>query len=384
VVLTHMKKHQGTSERSRLWAEAVSSILSADPPDRLSVGEQALRHVAWQPFGQAVEPHVEHQRLFEGARDVPAKPGGGPKRNYQYQLKAYNVFSEAKWSCQWCGVRVIAGTTLRELSRWFPRSVPYHRNAVPELTHPEIRYRWPSIDHDVPGSSGQVAWEDLDNLLCACWACNLCKGARSGAELGINRIKVAANPWDGLASAGSELKAGLKSSWYFSQWPIPPLEELPRTRTVRDTSPSAEDCFNQHPILSPLTSLLEQFAERWGLSIKDKTTKTREYGLCGWGLLWVYRPKAPYHHISGGEKVVWNFNTAAFEGHLLDARQAFRRAAGREVQLEPETLARDLLDRWADYEPVLRMLTAAAKATWIGEVRLRPAEQRCTVPGVAR
>jgi HNH endonuclease len=83
--------------------------------------------------------------------------------------------------------------------RGFPNDFPYHPNWKGGLTHPAVIARSAVIDHIEPGSL-EGDWLDEENLVAACWPCNVRKGDLTLEQLGWELAPPTTVPWDGLTT----------------------------------------------------------------------------------------------------------------------------------------------------------------------------------------
>ena len=109
------------------------------------------------------------------------------------------VFRHDRYSCRYCGSRVVPPPILRAASLLWPELLPYNPNWRTDVTHPIFAARTASIDHIHPRSRGGA--EDVDNFVTACWPCNTQKADQSLERLGWKLLEITTEDWDGLVNS---------------------------------------------------------------------------------------------------------------------------------------------------------------------------------------
>lgn len=119
-----------------------------------------------------------------------------PKRAAIPPALALSVFTRDQWHCRYCGQRVVLPAVLRLISKTYPQQFPYHPHGKLDSTHP-VYSSSASVDHLHPYS---VDGNNLapENLITACWVCNLRKSNLSLDQLGWTLLPVERSEWKGL------------------------------------------------------------------------------------------------------------------------------------------------------------------------------------------
>lgn len=154
------------------------------------------------------------------------------------QLK---IWVRDNWTCRYCGEPVFFLPTLNLLDKLSPNHGYNHPHSKTGSVLSLFQWRWASVDHVVPVTKGGT--NDEENLVTACWRCNLNWNNKSVAQgkpqpnkLNENAIKVS---WDGLSSLYPKLckkkddwcrliEAGVESSITYDDY----LEGLKNLRKV--------------------------------------------------------------------------------------------------------------------------------------------------------
>lgn len=120
-----------------------------------------------------------------------------PQRSDPSETVIASIFRRDRFHCRYCGCRVIPTQIMRLVSHFFPEAFPYHPNWKAGQTHPAIASRSPTLDHVVAWTAG--GRNNPENLVCACWICNLVKGSLSLEQLGWRLLPISDDDdWDGL------------------------------------------------------------------------------------------------------------------------------------------------------------------------------------------
>ena len=124
----------------------------------------------------------------------------------------FSVFCRDHWHCRYCLEAVFFNPTLELLEQLSPGHGYYHPHSKADARLALFRQRFASADHIVP-----VSYEGptiAENLVTACWECNLDKSARDPINFEIQDVPVslASLRWDGLASVYPKLP-GAKAAW---------------------------------------------------------------------------------------------------------------------------------------------------------------------------
>lgn len=129
------------------------------------------------------------------------------------------VFVRDKFSCRYCGGRLILTAIMELVSVVFPDAFPFHPNWKGGHTHPAVLSRSAVVDHIEPGSVGGD-WLAENNLVTACWPCNSRKSDISLARLGWELRPIPPASWDGLTSHYRSLweSAGHPKPRYHQSW----------------------------------------------------------------------------------------------------------------------------------------------------------------------
>ena len=123
-----------------------------------------------------------------------------------------SVFCRDHWLCRYCLEPVFFNPTLKLLQDLSPGHGYYHPHSKTGERLTLFQRRFASADHVVPVADGGQNIEE--NLVTACWECNLGKGNRDPNEFEICDVPDthASVGWDGLATIYPKLP-GAKSNW---------------------------------------------------------------------------------------------------------------------------------------------------------------------------
>lgn len=125
------------------------------------------------------------------AFEFPKTP---PKATASFEL-LLSVFTRDNFSCRYCGTRTIFPGTMILLSKLLPNEFPCGPNWAWFDTHPAVRLYTATLDHVYPLVRGGS--HHADNLVTACWKCNLSKGSYLLEELGWSLREPSEAPFDG-------------------------------------------------------------------------------------------------------------------------------------------------------------------------------------------
>lgn len=110
------------------------------------------------------------------------------------------VLRRDHFTCRYCGTRTVPTPVLRAASDLWPEAIPYNPNWRTDSTHPLFVDRAATFDHLRPHSQGGTDIT-LDNLVTACWSCNLQKSGFSLERLGWTLKPIdETSTWDGLTA----------------------------------------------------------------------------------------------------------------------------------------------------------------------------------------
>jgi len=107
-----------------------------------------------------------------------------------------SVMQRDGFACRYCERRTVPPVVLRVFAVLFPTEFPYHPNWRRDSTHVAFWQIASSVDHLVAGTEGGL-WTDPDNLVNACWTCNIRKSNLSLDDLGWS-LRPLRSGWDGL------------------------------------------------------------------------------------------------------------------------------------------------------------------------------------------
>jgi 5-methylcytosine-specific restriction endonuclease McrA len=110
------------------------------------------------------------------------------------------VLRRDHFSCRYCGGRTIPTPMLRAASLVWPLELPFNVNWRTDATHPIYVAYSASIDHVQPHAHGGSS-DEIENLVTACWPCNIQKGEFSLDRLGWSLLPPPEREWDGLVSS---------------------------------------------------------------------------------------------------------------------------------------------------------------------------------------
>ena len=128
------------------------------------------------------------------------------------KLLQFSVFFRDHWHCRYCLEAVFFNPTLQLLENLSPGHGYYHPHSKTDARLALFRRRFASADHVVPVLDGGPTV--AENLVTACWECNLDKRARDPDDFEILDVpdSLASLRWDGLASIYPELPEA-KAAW---------------------------------------------------------------------------------------------------------------------------------------------------------------------------
>lgn len=111
---------------------------------------------------------------------------------------AARIYRRDRFTCRYCHAKTIPTPIMRAVSLLFPVEFRYHRNWKVGETHPAVNSRSATVEHVRPHAHGGP--NEPENLVTACWGCNLRKGDRQLSELGWELLEVAETGWLGLTN----------------------------------------------------------------------------------------------------------------------------------------------------------------------------------------
>jgi hypothetical protein len=132
----------------------------------------------------------------ELARQLAVELSPAPRRQPISPTVAAQVMRRDRFTCLYCGTRIVPPSVLRVASLVWPELLPYNVNWKTDATHPIYVSHAGTIDHVRPYSHGGS--DAMSNLAAACWACNLQKSEFSLERLGWELRQPIASGWDGL------------------------------------------------------------------------------------------------------------------------------------------------------------------------------------------
>ncbi|HHE40755.1 MAG TPA: hypothetical protein ENL10_04560 [Candidatus Cloacimonetes bacterium] len=124
-----------------------------------------------------------------------------PKRKSIPRKIQLAVWFRDNWTCKYCGTPVIFSPTLKLLNELSPNHGYYHQHGkATEMLH-WFQWKWASVDHIEPFSSGGS--DLIENFTTACWECNLNMNdtpvSKKLKPIRTNENSEMVN-WDGLSS----------------------------------------------------------------------------------------------------------------------------------------------------------------------------------------
>ena len=124
------------------------------------------------------------------------------------------VWKRDGWTCRYCSSPVFFAPTLKLLEGKSPGHGYWHSNGKTGKMLGLFQMGWASVDHIIPVAKGGN--DDLDNLVTACWKCNLNykdKSVGEGkSEPTADNKKVKDVNWDGFSSLYPKLSEE-KDEW---------------------------------------------------------------------------------------------------------------------------------------------------------------------------
>lgn len=123
-----------------------------------------------------------------------------------------SVFYRDHWHCRYCLQPVFFSPTLKLLDGMSPGHSYYHRHGKTGAMLPLFQWRFASADHVDPVAAGGENTEE--NLVTACWRCNLKKRDNPSNSRILKEIpdSLAELRWDGFASIYPTLP-GASPAW---------------------------------------------------------------------------------------------------------------------------------------------------------------------------
>ena len=130
-------------------------------------------------------------------------------------LTRARVYVRDGFTCRYCGQRTVLAEVLELLARIYPDELPFVSHNYPAgRTHPAFAELIASVDHLEPRASGGT--DEIDNLVTACWPCNIAKSEFSVQFLGWAVLDPEPGDWHGLTEHYPEL-------WHLAGEPNPGL-----------------------------------------------------------------------------------------------------------------------------------------------------------------
>lgn len=122
------------------------------------------------------------------------------------------VFVRDRWTCRYCGVEVIFSPALKALENLSPSHGYYDQHGSQKSMAKFLLDRCACVDHIQPVTLGGT--NDINNLVCACWKCNLAKSDAEPSEW-IKKLDThgptPTDGWDGMYSLLEKLEP--KNEW---------------------------------------------------------------------------------------------------------------------------------------------------------------------------
>jgi len=116
------------------------------------------------------------------------------------------VWYRDAWHCRYCLEPVFFSPALKVLEELGPGHSYYHGNGKTGAMIPLFQWTWASVDHVLAVTLGGS--NDPENLVTACWRCNLTKGGKSSSDFSPVRpipSEQKALNWDGFAAVYAAL-----------------------------------------------------------------------------------------------------------------------------------------------------------------------------------
>jgi len=132
------------------------------------------------------------------AREWPLEHPQSTVRKPLSRAEQLSVFYRDRFTCRYCGKRVVFVPALRLLSTLLPEDFPYHPNWKWRSCHQAYWCLAACLDHLVPIARGGS--NTPDNVVVCCDRCNGAKSCYTLAELGWELRDPPPGDWDGLAS----------------------------------------------------------------------------------------------------------------------------------------------------------------------------------------
>jgi len=139
---------------------------------------------------------LKDERGHELRRELGARPAGGNRRAVPRRLSRA-VFERDGWHCRYCGIRAVDPDALKKLVGLLPNTTLWAR--TDKERHAALLITRAVADHVEPQFLGGA--EDLENLVCCCYACNFGKMGWTCEELCIADPRgrpPQEDRWDGL------------------------------------------------------------------------------------------------------------------------------------------------------------------------------------------
>lgn len=129
-------------------------------------------------------------------QDIVVPYGASHKRPAIPPALYARVLRRDCFTCRYCNAQTIPTPIMRAISFLFPVEFRYHKNWKAGATHPAVASRSSTVDHVEPNAHGGD--NNLENLVTACWPCNVRKGELTLDRLGWKVHQVADTEWVGL------------------------------------------------------------------------------------------------------------------------------------------------------------------------------------------
>jgi hypothetical protein len=122
------------------------------------------------------------------------------------------VFYRDSWHCRYCQRPLFFSPTFKLFEQGSPGHSYYHANGKTGHMLPLLQWRFASVDHVIPvGASGT---NEIENLVAACWRCNLDKSDDVSGTIQPRSVpgELSELNWDGFASLYVQLP-GSDPAW---------------------------------------------------------------------------------------------------------------------------------------------------------------------------
>jgi 5-methylcytosine-specific restriction endonuclease McrA len=188
------------------YVDAITAATSAICAGDIAGGRVALEPIA----GQIWSRHIPTRHAAGASAAIVKRPNASARR-------AARIFARDRYHCRYCAARVVPKTLAMLLHELYPLELPFHRNYRGGYTHPIFWVAVPEVDHLASGFSGGN-WQDEENLVTACVACNQAKGAASVAEAGFELKPTPTTDWVGLTDRLRRVWEAAESPAFARSW----------------------------------------------------------------------------------------------------------------------------------------------------------------------